>query len=199
MKKYDKPSPNQATAPWRQQFDLLKRAADTWWLQRTSQERRLLCLCAVVVVTALAWTLGLRPALNTIEQSRELLPRLRAQTAQVDTLILEARSLQRSQSGKIDPANLPQALRASLRRAGLEETATLSQTGQPSNNSPRQWEITMHNANATRLMEWLAGLPYLLQVQTQVVELKRASIDGRDRPGHVSGRVIVQLPEQGVR
>ncbi len=195
MTRHIKPESRQ-TDIWHQQFDRLRGQASAWWKERTAQERMLLRTCAIVIIVALVWTQALRPALNTIEQSRELLPRLHTEAAQVDALILEAQTLQRSQAGKIDPATLPQSLRASLRRAGLEESATLSETSQPSNRSSRQWEITFANANAARVMEWLAGLPYLLRLQTQAVELARANIDGRDRPGHVSGRIVVQQPEQ---
>src|SRR3546814_12014539 len=62
-----------------------------------------------LVVAALVWLLGLKPALNTIEQSREQLPRLHADAAQVDALILEAQALQRGQTGKIDATDILQA------------------------------------------------------------------------------------------
>lgn len=184
------------TAVWRQQLDALKLQAAAWWNERTSQERMLLRAGAIVVAVALVWSLGLRPALNSIAQSRELLPRLYANAAQVDALILEAQALQGRQSGKINTASLPEALRASLQRAGLEDSATLKEVPASKSGSSQQWEIALLNANAERTMQWLAGLPYLLQLQTQTVELQRTNIDGRDRPGHVSGRIVIHLPEK---
>jgi general secretion pathway protein M len=163
-------------------------------MERTARERALLRIGAVVAIAALVWMHGLRPALNTIAQSRELLPRLHADAAQVDALILEAQSLQRRQSGTIDGNELSQALHASLRRAGLEEAVTLSETGPSSGSAPRQWEITLSNASAAPVLEWLASLPYLLQLRIQTVELARATVDGRDTPGHVSGRIAVHQP-----
>jgi general secretion pathway protein M len=183
-------------AAWRRQLDALRQRAVAWWKERTSQERKLLCVGSAVIAAALVWTLGLRPALDTIAQSRGLLPRLHADAAQVDALILEAQALRHRQSGNIDAADLSGALRASLRRAGLEASSTLSETRNAANGSLRQWEIVLFNANAAQAMEWLAGLPYLLHLQIQTVDLARANIDGRDRPGHVSGRIVVHQPAQ---
>lgn len=181
-------------AIWRQQLNTLKLQAAAWWNERTQQERTLLRAGSIVVAMALVWTLGLKPALDSIAQSRELLPRLHANAAQVDALVLEAQALQRMQSGKIDAASLSQALRTSLQRSGLEDSSTLNEIRVSGGDSSQQWEITLLDASAERVMQWLAGLPYLLQLQTQTVELARANIDGRDRPGRVSGRIVVHQP-----
>ncbi len=185
------------TAVWRQQLDTLKQQADAWWKERTAQERRLLKLGAAVIAAALVWTLGLQPALTTIAQSREQIPRLHADAARVDALILEAQGLQRSQTGAINAAELSGALSASLSRAGLDDGVRVNETVDVAGTALRQWEIDLFNANAERVMEWLADLPYLLQLRIYSVELARANVDGRDRPGHVTGRVVVQLPSEG--
>ncbi len=191
MNKHPRASGPSSPAVWRRQLATLEQQARAWWKARSAQERRLLRLCAIVVAAALAWVLGLQPALKTIAESRDQLPRLHADAAQVHAYILEAQALQRSPTGKIDGTDLTQALRASLRRAGLDDAFSLSETG---GAAARQWEVSLFNANAARVMEWLAGLPYLLQLQTATVELARANVEGRDRPGHVSGRIIVRQP-----
>lgn len=196
----NRPAQSSQATVWRQQLDALKQQYVSWWKERTSQEQTLLRITAVLILVALIWTLGLQPALRTIAQSRELLPRLHAQAAQVDALILESQALQRRQSGKIEAADLSEALRIGLRRAGLEEaSATLNETRPAAGDKARHWEITLFNANAARVMEWLAGLPYLLQLETQAVDLARANVDGRDRPGHVSGRIVVRQPARQTR
>src|SRR5690606_37157629 len=119
-----------------------------------------------------------------------------ADAARVDALIAEARALQRADSGHMDAASLSDALRASLRRAGLEASATVSEDIAAGDNSPRQWNIALLNADVAHVMQWLAELPYLLRVQTQVVDLARANIDGRDRPGSVTGSIRVTLPTE---
>lgn len=188
------PSPPSSSSVWRQQIETARQQALAWWNERTLQERKLLQVGFAVVAAALIWTLGVQPALGTIARSREQLPRLHADAAQVDALILEAQALQRGQAGKIDAADLAGALRATLQRAGLEDAATLSEVRGGADSAPRQWEIVLSNASAAHVMQWLASLPYLLQLQTRTVELARANVNGRDRPGQVTGRIVVQQP-----
>lgn len=179
------------SAAWRQQLDTFRQQAGAWWKERTSRERTLLRSGMAVVLVALVWSQALQPALQTIAQSRELLPQLHAQAAQVNALILEAQNLQRGQASTIAPAALSEALRASLRRSGLDASATLSEAPAPVPGVSRLWELALSDANATRVMEWLAALPLLVQLQVQTIDLARTNVDGRDRPGQVSGRIVL--------
>ena len=179
-----------AAEAWRRNIASAQRQSAAWWAARTRRERGLLRAGALLLSLTLLWTLGLKPALDSLSRSREQLPRLHAEAARIDALILEAQALQRRQSGRMDAATLPDALRATLRRAGLEASATLNtaDTGAPT----PQWEISLAGASATHVMEWLAGLPHLLHARIETVELSRSHIDGRDRPGQVSGRIVLQ-------
>lgn len=183
------------TAAWRQQANALGQQARSWWRVRSAQEQRLLQVGCAVVVAALIWALGLQPALRSIEQSRDRLPQLHADAAQVQAYILEAQALQRRHAGTIDTTQLTQALQTSLLRAGLDEAATLEETT-GANAAIRQWEVTLFNAGAAQTMEWLAEMPYLLRLQTPIINLDRANVEGRDRPGHVSGRILVRQPQE---
>jgi len=116
---------------------------------------------------------------------------LHADAARIDALILEAQTLQRRRSGRLEADALPQALEASLRRAGLAAATTLSAA---SGSTTPVWEISVTEANAARIMEWLAAIPRLIQVRIGAVELARSRVDGRDRPGQVSGRIVLQMP-----
>ncbi|MBO9355423.1 hypothetical protein GG851_15640 [Bordetella petrii] len=185
-----------ATAPVRQRLAIVRQQAHAWWNTRTPRERTLLSVALAAIIAMLAWTLAIQPALRTIAQSHEQLPRLHADAARVDALIAEAQALQRTDSGRMDAAGLPDALRASLRRAGLEASAAVSEGDAAGDSSSRQWDIALVNADVARVMKWLAELPYLLHVQTRSVELARARIDGRDRPGSVTGRIRVSLPTE---
>jgi general secretion pathway protein M len=184
------------SALWRHQLIEIRRRGLAGWAERTSRERLLLSGSAIVVGLALVWSLGLQPALATIAQSREQLPRLHADAAQVEALIIEARALRHRQSGKLDAAGLAEALGASLQRAGLASSSTMTEMNVPRNDATRQWEVVLDNADAERVMEWLASLPHLLRLHAQAVELNRASIDGRDRPGYVTGRIVVGQPAE---
>lgn len=192
MSSHPPPSNSSPALIWRQQVNTLSQQIRSWWNARSRQERKLLRLCAVVIVLALLWVLGLQPALRSIERSRVQLPLLHADAAQVQAYILEAQALQRRHTGKIDAAALTQALYTSLQRAGLQEATTLSEVHTPDSISMQQWEVAVFNASAARVMAWLAELPYLLRLQISMVELERASVEGRDRPGHVSGHILVR-------
>ena len=189
------PVARQAISSWRRQFDAAERRAAAWWLERSRRERVLLRVGTLVLALALLWTLGLKPALDSISLSQERLPRLRAEAARIDALILEAQTLQRRQSGRVDPSALTPALQASLRRAGLEAAATLDTARIAADSAREAWEVSLSNASAAHVMEWLASLPHLLHLRITAVALSRSQIDGRDRPGQVSGHVFVQ-PEE---
>lgn len=175
-------------------FAAARARAGAWWAARPPRERRLLGVGALVITLALTWALALQPALQSIAHSREQLPRLRADAVRVDALILEAQTLQRRQSGRIDAAALPEVLRADLRRAGLEAASALGAA--PAAATDAGWEISLTDAGAPQVMDWLAGLPYRLHVRIHTVELARSRVDGRDRPGQVSGRIVVLPPER---
>src|SRR5690554_1065657 len=105
------PSPS----PWRSQLDSSRRHATAWWAERPPRERRLLRVGALFLTLVLVWTLGLKPAIDSIARSQQQLPRLRAEAAQIDALVLEAQALQRHQPGRMDATAMPQALQTTLR------------------------------------------------------------------------------------
>lgn len=188
----------QTTMPARQRMPLaaFRQQAKAWWNARTPRERTLLSVALAAAIATLAWTQAVQPALHTIAQSRERLPRLHADAARVDALIAEAQVLERTGSGRMDADSLPDALRASLRRAGLEASAVVSDAPAADNQPQRHWDIALRDADVARVMKWLAELPYLLHVQTRFVELARANVDGRDRPGSVTGNIRIALPTE---
>lgn len=180
-----------SSPPWRSQLDSSRRHAAAWWAERPPRERRLLRVGALFLTLVLVWTLGLKPAIDSIARSQQQLPRLRAEAAQIDALVLEAQALQRHQPGRMDATAMPHALQTTLRRAGLEASARLALADASSAPSLPEWEIHLTDANAVHVMEWLNGLPHLLHVGAKTVELSRSRVDGRDRPGQVTGRIVL--------
>ncbi|MCC2595589.1 type II secretion system protein M [Pusillimonas sp. MFBS29] len=189
------PVPGNLPGTWRRQIDTVGQQLNSWWRLRNQREQRLLQVGGIFLVAFLIWTIGLQPAVKSIRESSAQLPQRHADAAQVHAYILEARALQRRHAGTIDPAQLTEALQSSLLRAGLDDVATLT-TVDEDGETTRQWELSLFNASAVSVMEWLSEVPYLLRLQTPAITLERASVDGRDRPGHVSGRVLVSLPEK---
>lgn len=178
---------------WRQRGAQLHSGALAWWVRHPRHERLLLAACAALVLVALLWLVVMRPAWHTLSEAREQLPLLRSELAQVQAVVREAQALQQGRSARIDASQVPAALAASLRRANLESSVQVTADG------PRRWSAVVHDAPAARLMDWLAGLPFLVQTRTESVVLERTNIDGRDRPGSVTGRIVLAQDAEAAR
>ncbi len=187
-----------ALPPWRQWLDSHQRRMAAWWSVRSNRERRWMAMGGLIVALALLWTIVLQPALNTIERARLELPRLQAQSAQIDALIMEAEALQRRRTANVAPAAITGALQTSLRQAGLDSTVSITEPPRGVNSIASEWEVQITDASATVLLDWLAGLPGTLRVSVVGVDLSRSRIAGRDQPGTVSGRIVLQGAERPV-
>lgn len=173
--------------------DAARQQAGVWWAARVARERLLLTTGAGVVAIALIWVFGFRPAWESIERSQQQLPRLHAEAAQLDALILEAESLKRRISGRISTDAITPALQSSLEHAKLGHVAILT-TGRSERQA--EWEIRIQDAPAADLMEWLHGLPQQFPLRITGVELARSRLDGLDQPGQVTGRVVMQAGQE---
>lgn len=178
---------------WRQRGERLQRSALGWWRQHPSHERRLMALAAVLVLAALLWLVVLRPAWSSLSEARERLPVLRSEMAQVQGIVREAQALRQGRSARVNAADVRAALNTSLNRAGLETSVAIIES------APGRWEAVVQDAQATQLMDWLASLPFLVQVNTESLALDRTNIDGRDRPGSVTGRIVFARDEEPAR
>lgn len=174
----------------RARLEPILRQARAAWQQRTRRERILLRAAALLLAAVLLWTLALRPALHAVQAARQQLPVLQAQTARLGAVILEAEALARGRSGNIPAGDTEQALRTSLRAAGLETVSELSRLDGAAAGET-QWQLSFVNAPAGRIMEWMANLPFMVQMRTRRVDLARGIVDGRDRPGQLSGTVVL--------
>lgn len=74
-------------------MDQLKQKWAEFWQVRTSQEQTMLSVCAVVVVAALVYLIGIDPALTGRAKLEKELPVLRMQAAQFQALAAEAQAL----------------------------------------------------------------------------------------------------------
>lgn len=165
------------------------------WQQRSTRERRLLSVAALLLAALLLWQIGLRPALNTIRHARQQLPVLRAQAAQLSTVIIEALALGRQRSGILPADATARALQDGLHSANLDGVSHFSALPD-SKAGNTQWRVSFTQAPAGRLMAWLAGLPAIAQVRVDALELARSTVDGRERPGLLSGDVTLGLPDK---
>ncbi len=179
----------------RTRFEPLAAQAREAWQRRTPREQKLLRGGALLLAAALLWTVGLKPALENIGNARSQLPALQAQASRLNAVILEAKALDRGRSGALSAEETEQALRASLGSAGLDSLARFSphtdgEAGQP------QWQVRFDNAPAGRIVEWMSSLPFVAQVQTRQATLERSVVDGRDRPGQLTGTIVLAMPPE---
>lgn len=159
-----------------------------WWSLRTQREKKFLRFCAALLSTVLLWLIAVRPALHTLEMAQVSLPVLRMHAAQAGAIALEAHALRGSSVATHDLSLVVQALESSLSRAGLQGYVSVVADSGPSANV---WSLDVNNAPAAALMQWLASLPALVQVQVNSAQLLRAKMNGRDRPGYVSGSIVL--------
>lgn len=163
-----------------------------WWRERSLREQHLLRAAAALLLGLLLWLWILQPAVLTLQKAHTELPRLRAQTAQVSALIAETQRLAGEGSARLPPAQLTPALQSSLERAQLP-AQLVSSPESPQEHAGREWAVKLDNAPAELVFNWLAGLPEQLHLRAVTVELHRSTAtDGSDRPGYVTGRLVLQ-------
>lgn len=162
------------------------------WTALSVRERRLVALAGVALFSALLWSFALKPAMDTIRAHHALLPQLRAQAAEIDGLILQAQALDRYRAGRVHRSEIPAALQDSLMRNGLGSSLIRVEHRSGTDAVPEEWEVVIGNTSADALIKWLASMPSMLQVQIKRVALQRGQENGRDRPGQVNGRVVIQ-------
>ena len=183
-------TPARFTAALRSWSGTLAHPLQRWWRERARREQRLMQVCAAVVTIALLWSWGLQPAIRSIQTAHQRLPQLRSEAARLDALLLEARQWQSRKTGSLPESEIPKALAGSLKRHGLEDSAT-PVSSITADSRPNTWEVRLQDAPAPALMRWLAAVPPQLHARIVTVELHRSQSNGRDRPGHVTGRVEI--------
>ncbi len=184
----------QGVARWRNGIDAVCARCAALWAARSQREKRLLLAMAAVLLAAVLWTLALSPALRTIERAQAGLPGLQARAAQLDAVIREAQALGQVRRGQLSAAEAGEALAASLRGAGLDAGLAAQGPGADS-DAVAQWRIRFDDAPAAQVLEWLAGLPDIASLRVLELDLGRSLVAGRERPGRLSGEILLVLAE----
>lgn len=162
----------------------------------STQERRLLAICAAVLAGAAVFLIFIEPPLTKLARLRTELPQLRVQAAEVDDIAAQAAAL--SRRARVQ-AVLPQIeeIRASLTRAGLAaDRYTLTATEGDKDNA-KGYVLTVSDTSARLLFDWLEVAVQDWGVAADKAELTRASNPhGRPLPGLLNGTVHLSLPEE---
>jgi general secretion pathway protein M len=162
------------------------------WSQLSPRERRLCGAAVLLLAAAVSWWAGLKPALDTLRQARTQLPVLLAQSAELDAIMLESRALGRERRGAMTLEETVAALRDSLHAAGLQGQGRFAPPSAIQDGA--QLVLTVERMPVAGLLAWLAQLPGMARVRVLGVDLTRSHIDGRDRPGLLSGTVTLFVP-----
>jgi len=166
--------------------------AERRWARLAPRERRLLTIGGAVAGAALVFLMFVEPAWTRATRLDRQLPLLRTQAARVDALTTEARSLQRVTSGRMTADETGQALAASLERAGI--SAEVAPATPPAGTTGDAWQVTVDQAQAAGLMQWLAAVPGQTRLQLAEADLERPTDDnGRLLTAKASG-VLVFIP-----
>ncbi|MER1967084.1 type II secretion system protein GspM [Castellaniella sp. GW247-6E4] len=185
--------PRRLVREWRGRLEPLRLRLAVSWAQRTPRERILLCIAAALVLCAGCWFIGVRPALDTIARVQTQLPGLQARAAQLDAIILEAEALGRERQGVLSATETGRALETSLESAGLGTSGGLTSIAETGGDLGR-WRLALEDAPAARVLSWMASLPAIAQLRVLRVDIARSVVDGRDRPGRLTGEVLLALP-----
>ncbi|WP_147400356.1 type II secretion system protein GspM [Acidovorax cavernicola] len=178
----------------------MAREAASRWHGLPARDRLGVGVAALTVALAILW-LGLtRPALDTVARWQRDLPKLRAQSAELDKLLADvpsAHATPNSAAGGID---------AALDRAGLRGRYRLHDAvadGPPAAGSPSQparaWRVEFPEpVPAAQVFAWLVAVSARRDLEITRVELESIdSLDGSDAndstpQGRVRGAVALQ-------
>lgn len=164
-------------------------AAAERWRRLAPREQRLLATASVVVGGALVFLILIEPAWTQYRRLQAQLPALRTQAATVDALTREARTLRRTTSGKMSPAETRQALADTLRQAGIEGKIEDA----PADPAPVEGalQVSVDEVSAAGLMQWLESVPARTRLKLAEVALERPTdANGRLMTGKASGELL---------
>lgn len=162
----------------------------TAWQQRSSRERRMLTLAALVLSIALLWTWGLAPALQTWRMAPQKQAELDLQSRQMLQLQAQARQLQAPERVARQEAV---ALLESSARTVLGEGARLHIQGD-------QVRLSLNVVTADALAQWLVLAREKAQALPQQARLQRlappdkAAANTPTTEGVWSGELTLRLP-----
>ena len=144
----------------------------TFWAERTQQERKLLALGGVVAGLALVYAVFFEPAWTGRIELQKSLPVLRQNAAQLQALAREAGELARQAPVQVAPMSRA-SLDASLKARGLTPQS-LSLTGEYA-------RVQLNGVPFASVMLWLDGLRREGRIAVQ-----EATITAQDKAGQVN-------------
>jgi general secretion pathway protein M len=161
----------------------LQREFQQYWSERAPRERRILTLGALFLVLVALYFILVGPAVSGIDRLQRLLPQTRAQAAELEALVAEAKNLR-----GLPPAAAPgsadarAAISASLEAAGLQTAHSV-----PVANG--DLHLSFLNVPFSKWATWLAAAERTLGVRTVAVTVKATAT-----PGNTDVELSLRLP-----
>jgi len=154
-----------------------------FWSERAPREQRILAAGGCFVALIVLYLVLVEPAFRGIARLQRLLPQTRAQAAQLETLVVEARSLRAlPPATSPDAADARSALDKSLRDAGLKSAhSTALANG--------DLHISFVNVAYGRWTSWLFSAEHTLGVHAVAVSAK-----ANDTAGNADIELTLRLP-----
>lgn len=150
----------------------LKATVQKAWARRSERERWALGLAGAVLVLALLWSVGVAPALRTLNEAPRTLARLDVELEHMHGLADEAARLRQAPS--IAPAQAEEALRAATQRLGGDTNLTV-QGGRAT--------VTLGRVPGWALGAWLSEIRAGAHARPQSAQL--TLVDGTDYTGTI--------------
>ncbi|SDT29724.1 general secretion pathway protein M [Pseudomonas asplenii] len=165
--------------PWlmryRTRWQALSARAQVYWRSLAPREKRLVGAMALGVSGLLIWLVLIQPPLKKLDYWAVETPRLRSQAQTLEGLL---QGLARPATGDVAAG-----LRASLEASGLTGHYQLQGSGDG-------WLLTVEDAPADALVDWLLGNPRSFTLEVLEAHLQRAGVAEPDgSAGRLSGTV----------
>lgn len=179
---------------------LLKRLGEgnARWQALSARDRLAVASAAIVMVLALTWLVFARPALETVAHWQRDLPKLRAQSAELDQILSDVPAARGQHSGA-GPSESPQA---GLDRAGLQGRYRVqvvvndAPAGTGKAAPAKAWRIQFDEpVPAASVFPWLLAVSARADLEVVGAVLDRAdnaAEAGAGSQGHVRGVVNLQ-------
>jgi general secretion pathway protein M len=161
----------------------LQREFQQYWSERAPRERRLLSLGALFLVLLALYFILVGPAVSGIDRLQRLLPQTRAQAAELEALVAEAKNLRGlAPAAASGSADTRAAVGTSLEAAGLPAAHNV-----PQGNG--DLHLSFVNVPYYKWATWLATTERTLGVHAVAVSVKATAT-----PGNTDIELSLRLP-----
>jgi general secretion pathway protein M len=168
-------------ARYRARWQAQRASAQQFWQRSSARDKRILRIAALVLPVVVLWYGLIQPPLQRIDHWQAELPRLRSQAAALDGVLDEVQG-----AGVVPGAITPQLVKERLDGIGLAGAYDLEHRVEADATT---WRLTLDNASADALLNWLLDDAPRLGLQVRDAHLQRATSQSTETAARISGVV----------